>query len=63
MIDKYCGKHNNGICSDCAKKLGGYGGNLVCTISLGICDVCGEKKDLFSWLDYDWPDGTRHVFD
>jgi hypothetical protein len=51
------------ICMDCVKKLGGKGNGSIITFSINVCPFCGEEKETCSTLDYDWPDGTKSVFD
>lgn len=53
------------ICHACALKLGAKPGHEphIVTCSSCECVVCKEQKTCCSTSDYNWPDGTRAVWD
>jgi hypothetical protein len=52
------------ICDECAKKQGGKCTSNAITVSSGDCPYCGVKDVmLIPTCDFNWPDGTKAVWD
>lgn len=53
------------ICRDCAVKMGGrIPEHSRVTMHYNDCPYCGEpEKALCATSDYNWPDGTKAIFD
>lgn len=46
-----CKPYPTWICFDCGKKYGRHQGG-ICTVHLGICDVCGQEKPVTEPRDF-----------
>lgn len=57
----------DGWCHECQIKRGARvpnGGQMGITVSVGVCNACGEKTTIVPTCDYDWPkQGVKAIFD
>ena len=58
-------KHYCWCCSSCATEAGGiYPEGHVCTMTAGICNVCGDEGvTLIPWVDFNWPEDNELNFE
>ena len=65
MTNRASGFPHYGMCSACAKEMGGrWPKDHVATMTYMECPYCKGKKQLPNepvapWLDYDWPDRKK----
>lgn len=53
------------FCHDCQLKRGAIMPDAMncITVSLGVCDSCGEETSIVPSSDYHWPYGRKRVWD